>query len=95
MAKKQDKLAREAAQALACNMSYGKWKAMQPVVKVEKKQIPEGWKECPVCGKVFKPSKYSQKYCEPYCRNQAYAPRENEIKRAYMKKFRERKKEYG
>lgn len=33
-----DNLARDAAEALKANMTYGKWKAMQNPVKVEKKE---------------------------------------------------------
>ena len=76
--KKMDKLAWENAQALACHMSYGKWKAMQykPVPKTEepkkeqKKDQPERWKICPWCKKEFK-AKTNQIYCEPYCQCEA------------------------
>ena len=57
MAKKTepDKLAQDAAAALAAGMSYGKWKAMQDPVKIYKKQdLEPGWKLCAWCGKPFK-----------------------------------------
>ena len=42
MAKKKapDKLAQEVSQALAAGMSYGKWKATQPVVAPPPKTLP-------------------------------------------------------
>ena len=79
--KKMDKLAQDAKKALAAGMSYGKWKAMQEPVKVEK-ELPEGWKVCPQCGKPFKSSQ-GKKYCDIYCREQAYAPKAREAQRAY------------
>ena len=71
MAKKKepDKLARDAAAALAAGMSYGKWKALQdnPVPQKKVDGIPEGWKACKRCGKLFKPKAKTQKYCEALC----------------------------
>ena len=61
-----DKLSREVAMALAASMSYGKWKAMQPIVKPQPK-IPEGTIACPYCGELFIPRHHSSKYCSPYC----------------------------
>ena len=66
-----DRLARNAMLARQAGLSYGKWKALQPIVPVEKKPIPEGWKECERCGKPFKPGP-RQRFCELYCRVQAY-----------------------
>jgi hypothetical protein len=88
-----DRLARNAMLAKQANMSYGKWKAMQPIVPIEKKNLPDGRKECPVCGRHFKPQKKQQKYCEPGCRNSAYKPKGREIKIRYMKEYRKRRKE--
>lgn len=94
MAKKEmDKLSREVAQALACGMSYGKWKAKQEPVKIVKPEIPEGWKKCPGCGKVFKPVNGKQRYCDIGCRRESYHEKEKAIKRNYMRRFRENKKE--
>lgn len=69
---------------------YGRWKAAQtnPVVKKEE-SIPKGWKKCEYCGKVFKP-KCGQRFCEPYCRSEAYKPKLNAQRRAYMRDYRER-----
>lgn len=100
MAKKKemDKLAKDAAAALAAGMSYGKWKAMQdkPVV-VEPKpgELPEGWRICEWCGKPYKPySRRAQKYCELRCQQAAsYARRDRakyaEYHRTHMAKKRE------
>lgn len=59
-------LAREAG------ISYGKWKALQPVVKVEKvvPVLPDGWKSCEWCGKPFKSIK-GKRFCEAGCRTEA------------------------
>lgn len=82
--KKPDKLSQEVAQALACGMSYGKWKAMQDPVKIEKKDVvPDGWRVCEWCKKPFKPTtRRYQAYCEPYCRNEAYKEKMREKKRS-------------
>ena len=72
--KKMDKLAWENAQALAANMSYGKWKAMQkPIVPIVTDTLPDGWKECEYCGKRFQPKKTKrQKYCNEDCQQKGY-----------------------
>lgn len=57
-----DNLAKEAKLARQAGMSYGKWKAMQNPVKINK-EIPEGWSVCQWCGQPFKPkTKRPQKY---------------------------------
>ena len=85
--KKPDRLEQDVQKAIAANMSYGKWKAMQEPVKYEK-EIPEGWKVCPWCGKPFKPSSGHQKFCEIYCREQAYAKKASDIRGEYIKRWR-------
>lgn len=60
-----DKLAQDVTKALATGMSYGKWKAMQPIVKIEAK-VDDGMTACPYCGERFKP-RCGAKYCSPYC----------------------------
>ena len=66
-----DKLSKEALIARSSGMSYGKWKALQEPVDVEK-EIPEDWRICEYCGKPYKPTtKRIQKYCEPYCGQRA------------------------
>ena len=73
--KKPDQLALDAAAAKAAGLSYGKWRAMQEQAKNET-AIPEGWRVCEYCGKPYKPtSRRPQKYCEPYCAQQAYYER--------------------
>jgi hypothetical protein len=66
-----DKLAAEAMQAKRMGLSYGKWKAMQPQVVIEKPEIPDGWKPCEYCGKGFKPIQ-GKRFCDVYCRTEAY-----------------------
>lgn len=66
-----DKLSREAAMALAANMSYGKWKAMQKPVKIEPKKDKVGIETsiCAYCGCEFIPSdNRNRKYCGARCR---------------------------
>lgn len=97
MAKKKepDKLAQDAAAALAAGMSYGKWKAMQdnPVAVKKKDETPENWKICPHCGKPFKPRpKTRQIYCELYCQQAAQSIKRSEKNRERQQKYRERKK---
>ena len=76
-----DNLARNAMLAKQAGMSYGRWKAMQQPVKVEK-QIPEGWLVCQNCGKAFKPkTKKKQSYCDVNCQKQAYRRKERQQKK--------------
>lgn len=83
--KKPDKLTRENAQALAAGMSYGKWKALQPVpVKEETPPLPiYNMRKCAYCGLEFRQSDGSgrKKYCSDRC-----------CKAAYDKKYRERQR---
>lgn len=82
--KEPDNLAQDAAAARAAGMSYGKWKGLQTPAKIEKKEIPEGWKRCAYCGKPFKPkSKQNQKYCESYCGQRARAERDRQKARSH------------
>ena len=68
-----DKLAQDAAAALAAGMSYGKWKAKQNPVKIYKPQdLQPGWKLCAWCGRPFKlKNNKNQLYCEIYCQKTA------------------------
>jgi hypothetical protein len=92
--KEMDKLSWENAQALACGMSYGKWKAMQEPVKiVPKTDWPEGWRRCEWCGQMYKPkTKRPQKFCEVACQIQARDTRRKKENREYMREYRARKK---
>ena len=91
--KKPDKLAQDAAKALAAGLSYGKWRAMQQPVQVEK-ESEKDYKTCPNCGKKFKAGR-NKKFCDAYCRNQAYYDKEMEIQKAryYRKKEQQNGKE--
>lgn len=72
--KKPDKLAQDAAAALAAGMSYGKWKALQPVaVKEEKPPKPYyDMRECAICGLEFRVGANGRKkYCSEECVREA------------------------
>lgn len=84
-----DRLARNAMLAKQAGMSYGKWKAMQPLVKVEEVTVPEGWRKCEYCGKPFK-RKSGKRFCDDVCRRKAYQPRALENKQNQSRKYRER-----
>lgn len=83
--KKPDKLTQENAQALAAGMSYGKWKALQPVaVKEEKPSLPiYDMRKCAFCGLEFRQTYSSsrKKYCGDWCRKAAYDKRCRERQR--------------
>ena len=85
-----DRLARNAMLARQAGMSYGKWKAMQPQAKPAEKPIPEGWRKCEHCGKLFKKNS-GQRFCGLDCREEAYKPRYRERKLENMRRYRERK----
>ncbi len=88
-----DRLARNAMLARQANMSYGKWKALQPVVVPEKKtEVPEGWQACEECGKHFKPGK-GKRFCEEACRLKAYQRKITKKRAEYMRLYRDRKAE--
>ena len=65
-----DNLARNALLATQAGMSYGKWKAMQPVAEPKLKELPEGWRLCR-CGKAFT-GRANKKYCCPECQHKHY-----------------------
>ena len=96
MAKKKepDKLAQDAAAALAAGMSYGKWKALQenPLPKKKTDGIPDGWKVCKRCGKPFKSKAKNQSYCEYTCQREAAEERRKAKHLEEMKRYRDRKK---
>ena len=87
-----DRLARNAMLAKQAGMSYGKWKAMQPIVEVKEKPKPEGWRGCEYCGEPFQ-SKQGKRFCNLECRRQAYRLKENAIQREYQRKRRAKLKE--
>ena len=80
--KEPDKLAQDAAAALAAGMSYGKWKALQSQPVAVEKEIPEGWAVCQWCGKPFKlKTKRPRKYCDYACYEQAYNAKKRQQKK--------------
>lgn len=95
MAKKKqlDKLSLDMIQCAkdGFGVQYGKWKATQPVVKVDK-EIPDGFCVCEYCGQWYKPStKRLQKYCGAYCQIAAQKQRDKEKHAKYIRDYRERK----
>lgn len=86
-----DRLARNAMLARQANMSYGKWKAMQPIVEVKEKPKPEDWKKCKCCGELLD-DKNGRQYCNDECRREAYREKNNAIQREYQRKRRARLK---
>ena len=86
-----DRLAMNAMLARQAGMTYGKWKALQPVVPVEKK-IPDGWLKCEECGEPFAP-KNGKRFCDEGCRRRSYDKRKNQKKAEYMRQYRAAKKE--
>lgn len=96
--KEPDRLAQEAAAALAASMSYGKWKGLQyerdKEAQSREKKIPEGWLICKYCGKPFKPkTKRSQFYCEAVCQMEAQKQRDREKLASYKREWRAKQKE--
>ncbi len=87
-----DNLARDAMLAKEACMSYGRWKAMQPVAEIEKPPIPEGWRECECCGKLFKPIA-AQRFCDIGCRREAYEEKARQMRKECIKRWREEQKE--
>ena len=70
-----EKLLQENAQALAAGMSYGKWKAMQPVVPIEPKKPKQCFVElvCEHCGCTFiRHDGKRVKYCGKKCSDAEY-----------------------
>lgn len=83
--KELDKLTRENMQALAAGMSYGKWKALQPIVPIEPKEPKEIYKEftCAYCGcKFVRTDNKLQKYCGDRCKQAADRKRQYEKRKA-------------
>lgn len=87
-----DRLARNAMLARQAGMSYGKWKAMQPIVEVKKKPVLEGWEGCKYCGEFFE-GKQGKKFCSDDCRREAYREKNNAFSREYQRRLRARLKE--
>jgi hypothetical protein len=60
-----DNLAKDAMAAKAKGMSYGRYMAQKVYVPV--KLDYTGYIPCKHCGKLFKPRKSTNVYCDPYC----------------------------
>lgn len=90
-----DRLARNAMLARQAGMTYGKWKALQPVAPIVK-TIPKNWVRCEECGKAF-PPKNKKRFCDVDCRRRAYEKtRYDKKKRAeYMRQYREKRRSDG
>ena len=74
-----DKLSLECRMAKEAGMSYGQWKALQPVVKPKEKE-PTGQKRiCEFCGEVFyKNDNRPRRFCDVICQKRAYEVKRNE-----------------
>jgi hypothetical protein len=73
---KPDKLAQDVSKAIAAGMSYGKWKALQPIATTVGKP-PDGWKRCEYCRKPFKPVQ-GKRFCDAVCQRQSYKERQRQ-----------------
>ena len=93
--KETDKLSQEMIQSKkdGFGVSYGAWKATQPVPEVDKPEIPEGWKVCPECGEKFKPKVPYAVYCCTEHQKLAYQRRNRDKRNAYQAELRAKRKE--
>ena len=89
-----DRLARNAMLAREAGMTYGKWKALQPVVEVEKPDVPKDMVICEWCKKPFK-QRCHKRFCNDECRVQAYATKQREYNAEMQRRWRQRQKEDG
>ena len=87
-----DRLTRNAMLAKQAGMSYGKWKAMQPIVPIAEKKASKDLKVCPWCGEKFETSG-KKIYCGDFCREQHYYKKNKERLIKYMKEYKQKKKE--
>ena len=69
-----DNLARDMVLAKQAGMSYGKWKALQPIAPAKKKDIPEVLSTCEWCGKPFA-AKKNKRFCGSSCSDKAWYAR--------------------
>ena len=88
-----DRLAMNAMLAKQAGMSYGKWKALQPIVAVEQNAVPKGWQKCEECGVAF-PPRGKKRFCDSVCRRTSYEKNRLDKKKMaeYMRQYREGKK---
>lgn len=75
---KQDRLTQEALAATNAGMSYGKWKAQQPVQKPIVQQTPKPKEPaarprplCRICGKAIPEFSRRRVTCSPECASKA------------------------
>ena len=68
--KEMDQLTRDCIAAKEANMSYGQWKALQPVEPKKPKIDREFYKRCPACGEYFV-IRGTKIYCDLDCRQRA------------------------
>lgn len=90
--KEPDKLALDMIECKKAGFGchYGKWKALQPVVEVEK-VMPDNFRSCEYCGQWYKPtSKRAQKYCGAACQIAAQRARDRDKHAQYQREWRER-----
>ena len=87
--KELDKLTKDAIAARAAGMTYGKYKALQPVMSggqmASEQMQPAGQYEftCAFCGKTFyRNSKLPRKYCSDDCRDSGYRKIKSEREQA-------------
>lgn len=70
-----DKLAKDAAAAIAAGMTYGKYMAArEKEVAQEHEQHPELYSKCEHCGTQFLKKK-NKRFCCDHCRDLAYQER--------------------
>jgi hypothetical protein len=83
-----DRLAREAAAALAEGLTYGQWKAKHPEGLPDppgKTTAPPGYKQlptraCAYCGKIFYLTHRNRKHCCDLCRHRKATEKFNKRK---------------
>ena len=103
MAKKKKELDKLSLDMIQCKKDgygchYGDWYAAQnrPVVIKKKDEIPEGYKACIRCGKLFKPNKFcngKQIYCDIDCQRAAQRERSKAKRKEYYQNYMEKKRE--
>lgn len=84
-----DKLSSDARKARAAGMSYGQWKATQPIVKALPRKIPGGYRVqvCEHCGCEFMVSgERKRKFCSDDCRMRTYEKRQQQRRNEELSK---------
>lgn len=69
---------------------YGAWKATQPKQEPQERELTDGWKRCEYCGKPFKKNR-GMRFCDVYCRTQAYEDKAKVIRAEYYIKSKKKK----